>query len=221
MEGERPEPSQGRRRRVGAAPETRAQLIRVGMEILTAQGFNGTGIDEVLRRVGVPKGSFYHYFRSKDAFGEAVIAGYGDYFARKLERLFGDTGRPPLARLRAFVEEAKQGMRRYDFRRGCLVGNLAQEMAGMNEPFRARLSAILDDWRDRLTAVLSAAQAAGDLDAREDPRALAEFFWVGWEGAVLRAKLERSVAPLDHFAETFFHHVLGQEPSPSGPARPT
>jgi TetR/AcrR family transcriptional repressor of nem operon len=190
----------------------------MGTEILTEQGFNGTGIDEVLRRVAVPKGSFYHYFRSKEAFGEAVIASYGDYFAAKLERLFGDARRPPLQRLRDFVEEAKRGMRRYDFRRGCLVGNLGQEMAALNELFRAQLSAILDGWRDRLATLLEAAQAEGDLYAREDARALSEFFWIGWEGAVLRAKLARSVEPLDQFADTFFRRVLLQVADP--PARP-
>jgi TetR/AcrR family transcriptional repressor of nem operon len=209
------------RRREGGAMDTRTALIRVGTEILTEQGFNGTGIEAVLRRLQVPKGSFYHHFRSKDAFGEAVIANYGDYFARKLDRLVGDEAHPPLARLAAFVEEAKEGMSRFAFRRGCLVGNLGQEMAGLNEPFRAQLSAILDSWRDRLATLLEAAKAAGELDAHEDARAAAEFFWIGWEGAVLRSKLARSVEPLDRFADTFFRRVLGREPRRPARARKT
>ena len=130
-------------RRPGRPPKTdatgqstRDALIRCATAVLTERGFVSTGIDPILRQVGVPKGSFYHYFDSKEAFGQAVLAHYADYFARKLERLLGDVSLSPLARLRAFVADAKQGMARYDYRRGCLVGNLGQEAGGLNDGFR-------------------------------------------------------------------------------------
>ena len=59
---------------------TREALIRCGIELLTEQGFRTTSIEEVLNRVGVPKGSFYHFFKSKDDFGTAVIENYVDYY---------------------------------------------------------------------------------------------------------------------------------------------
>jgi TetR/AcrR family transcriptional regulator, transcriptional repressor for nem operon len=198
------------RRRPGRPPkrldehlDTRAALIRCGTEVLTEKGFAATGIDEVLRRVGVPKGSFYHYFDSKEAFGHAVIDHYAAYFARKLERCFGDPSRAPLARLQAFVDEACDGMARYAFRRGCLIGNLGQEMAVLPEAYRGRLEEVFLDWQARLACCLRAARAAGELAAQADSEALAAFFWIGWEGAVLRAKLVRSEAPLRQFAQGF------------------
>ncbi|WP_455132527.1 TetR/AcrR family transcriptional regulator, partial [Microbacterium aurum] len=66
--------------------DTREALLRCGMAVLTMQGISATGIDTVLKRVGVPKGSFYHYFDSKDAFGFEVLHRYAGYFARKLDR---------------------------------------------------------------------------------------------------------------------------------------
>lgn len=183
---------------------TREWLIRCGTEMLTEHGFVSTGIDPVLRRAGVPKGSFYHYFDSKEAFGQAVIESYAAYFARKLDRLLGDVSILPLARLRAFVADARQGMARYDFRRGCLVGNLGQEVGGLSEIVRVRLEAIFSDWEARVAACLREAQARGELAAEADCRQLAAFFWIGWEGAILRAKLVRSAAPLDLFADGFF-----------------
>lgn len=184
--------------------ETRELLLRAGLEVLTEKGFSSTGIDEILKRVGVPKGSFYHYFDSKEAFGAALIERYARYFAYKLERHFGDSSKQPLARLWAFVEDARTGMARHEFRRGCLIGNLGQEMAALPESYRASLIAVFHDWESRLARCLEAAQHRGEIPASVDYEQAAAFFWIGWEGAVLRAKLERSAKPLDVFALGFF-----------------
>ncbi len=90
--------------------DTRELLLRAGLEVLTEKGFSATGIDEILGRAGVPKGSFYHYFASKEAFGLALIERYGEFFARKLDRHLGNRGLPPLERLQAFVDDARAGM---------------------------------------------------------------------------------------------------------------
>ena len=188
--------------------DTRTALIRLGTEMCTERGFQVTGIDEVLKRVGVPKGSFYHFFSSKREFGEAVIENYAKYFARKLDRILGDVNRRPLERLAAFTREAQQGVAKYRFRRGCLVGNLGQELGGLDDVFRHRLEAVLLSWQRRTAQCLADALASGELPAGSDVNRLAEFFWIGWEGAILRAKLSRSTAPMEHFAEIFFAKVL-------------
>jgi TetR/AcrR family transcriptional repressor of nem operon len=192
-------PGSGERRR-----ETRERLVRCGIEILTEKGFASTGIDEVLRRVGVPKGSFYHYFASKDDFGRAVIDGYAAYFARKLDRWLLDADRPPLQRLRDFVEDGKRGLLRFGFRRGCLIGNLGQELGGTHDGFRPPLEAVFRDWQARVTRCLEAARNAGELAPDTDCDELATFFWIGWEGAILRAKLVRDLTPVDLFTDRFF-----------------
>lgn len=171
--------------------------------MLTEKGFSAVSIDEMLSAARMPKGSFYHYFASKEAFGMALIDAYADYFARKLDRCFEDEGRPPLDRLRAFFADAKAGMARFGYRRGCLVGNLGQEMGTLPEPFRDRLVAVFRDWEALLARCLSAAQSAGQIAPEADCDWLARFFWIGWEGAVLRAKLERGPAALDDFAMGF------------------
>lgn len=207
------------RRRPGRPPKeapsrlaTRAALIRGGLELLTERGFNSVGVEEVLRRVGVPKGSFYHYFSSKDDFGQQVLEAYAAYFARKLDRWLLDDARPPLARIAAFVADARAGMVRHRFDRGCLVGNLGQEMGALDESFRDRLEAVFQDWQARLAACLAAAVAAGELAAGIDCERWAAFFWIGWEGAVLRAKLVRDAAPLDLFATTFLNGLPRPQP---------
>lgn len=182
----------------------RELLLRAGLEVLTEKGFSATGIEEILGRVGVPKGSFYHYFDSKEAFGLALIERYGEFFARKLDRHLGNSALSPLARLSAFVDDARAGMARHDFRRGCLIGNLGQEMGSLPESFRARLRETFADWQARFARCLLEAQQAGELAGDADAAQLAAFFWIGWEGAVLRAKLEQSATPLELFAAHYF-----------------
>src|SRR5476649_442658 len=82
--------------------DTRAALIRRGTAMCTERGFQLTSIDELLRQVGVTKGSFYHFFRSKHEFGEAVIENYAQYFQRKLDRILNDNSRTALGRMHAF-----------------------------------------------------------------------------------------------------------------------
>lgn len=191
----------------GSRLETRERLVRCGIELLTEKGFASTGIDEVLKKVGVPKGSFYHYFSSKDDFGRAVIDGYAAYFANKLDHWLLNENRAPLERLHDFVEDGKNGLKRFDFRRGCLIGNMGQELGSTHEEFRTPLDDVFLDWQHRVERCLKAAITAGELSAKADCGKIAAFFWIGWEGAVLRSKLVRSTAPLDLFADTFFESL--------------
>ncbi|UCV12683.1 TetR/AcrR family transcriptional regulator [Dechloromonas denitrificans] len=183
--------------------DTRTLLIRRAIEMLTERGVSATALDDILKSAQVPKGSFYHYFASKDEFVAAALDAYADYFADKLDRHFLDVTRSPLARLAAFVDDACHGVARHDFCRGCLVGNLGQEVSTLDDKLRRRLEAIFNDWEQRLGTCLSAAVDAGELAAGSDCPALAHAFWVGWEGAILRARLLRSTAPMQAFFKLF------------------
>ena len=184
--------------------ETRQALISAGVSALTEKGFSATGIDEILRKVDVPKGSFYHYFKSKEAFGVELIDHYARYFSNKLDKIFLNESRTPMQRLHDFVDDAEVGMRRHNFTRGCLVGNLGQEMRALPPAYRELLIAVFQQWQARTAACLEAAAEAGEISPSIDCDKAAEFFWIGWEGAVLRAKLEESAVPLRRFAEGFF-----------------
>jgi len=190
-------------------------LLRTGLEVLTEKGFSATGLDEILGRAGVPKGSFYHYFDSKEAFGLELIDRYADFFARKLDRHFSQPEPSPLARVRAFVDDARDGMARHEYSRGCLIGNLGQEMGALPESFRARLRATFEDWQRRLAACLTAAQQPASSPIRQTPRS-----WPHASGsagkarccarssnaATCRLRCSRSFSSMDCLAAEFFCH---------------
>ena len=183
--------------------ETRVRLIRHGIEMFTLKGFSSTGLDEILRHEKVPKGSFYHYFQNKEAFGEAVITEYAQYFANKLDRNFSNNQLSPMQRLQSFVEEACHGMQKHRYKRGCLIGNLGQELGSLPPAFREQLDSVFLNWQLRLGVLLKEAQEADELSKDEDTKALSAFFWIGWEGAILKAKLEHSDQPMRLFTEYF------------------
>lgn len=187
--------------------DTRDLLIRSGVATLTEQGFASAGIDSILKRVGVPKGSFYHYFKSKEDFGLAVINNYASYFAYKLDKCLLNTAHTPLVRLQNFAEDAKRGIEKYQFKRGCLVGNLGQEVGLLPISFRDVLQDIFHVWESKVTLCLREAQACGDIKASHNCQQLAEYFWIGWEGAVMRARLVQSVSPLDLYIHTFITNI--------------
>jgi len=192
---------------------TRERLVRAGLEAVLEAGWAATGVDKVLRSVGVPKGSFYYYFASKDEFGYALLESYQGFFLKRLERCFGTAADPgaaerPLSRQMAdFLAESVDGMRRFEWRRGCLVGALGQELGGLHEGFRQRLETSLQAWEHVLAATIRRAQARGEIRPGLLAERLARGFWAAWEGAVLRARLARSPEPLARAVEDFTHLI--------------
>ena len=188
--------------------DTRHEILRIGTDLIARQGFNATGIDAVLKAAGVPKGSFYHYFKSKDDFGLAVIDHFAAGFARRLEAFLEDEEVGPCDRLRNFFESSLARVTQNQCTRGCLIGNLGQELAGFNEGFRARLDAIFGHWRGSFATCLRRAQELGELAPELDAELVAGFLLSGWEGAILRAKVMKSPQPMRDFIDVVFATTL-------------
>ncbi|MFC3392718.1 TetR/AcrR family transcriptional regulator [Aidingimonas halophila] len=192
---------------------TRDELIRVGSDIIARQGYNTTGLNEVLSAAGVPKGSFYYYFTSKEDFGLAVIDDFASAYESRLDATLGDTSKTPLERLRAYFAEGVSEMASCECTRGCLIGNLGQELAARNDAFRDRLECVFRSWERRFADCLEAARKAGELRPDCDPQSLAGFLLTGWEGAILRAKVTQSVAPMTTFIDILLSHLLVEDPA--------
>ncbi|MBR7888111.1 TetR/AcrR family transcriptional regulator [Marinomonas sp. A79] len=183
--------------------DTRESLLRAGMSMLTESGFSQSGIDPILKSVGVPKGSFYYYFSSKEAFGLAVLARYRRYFEAKLDGFLLDDAFSPLERLQRFALDAQDGMARHDFKRGCLVGNLEQESSLLSEAFQQALQDTYASWQFRVAICLQEAKKQQLMAENSQIDRLAQVFWMGWEGAVHRARLEKSSQPLSVFIDFY------------------
>lgn len=188
--------------------DTRLRLLEAGTQIMLEKGYNATGIMEVLQSVGVPKGSFYWYFQSKEDFGLAIIDQFDQAMTEKLNLYLNDATKTPLERLRHYCIEGRKNLQAAKCRKGCLIGNLSQEMADQSEVFRARLEEIMSKWRIRFTDCIGKAQELGEISSEFAPGDLAEFFLSGWDGAVMRSKTTKNTGPQDAFIRIMFDHVL-------------
>lgn len=184
-------------------------LAEAGLQLFFANGFNGTGVKEIVDAIGVPKGSFYAYYPSKEALGAAAIDRYWAGADQRLAPLASDAA--PEIRIRDHFRLLSALVVEQDFRNGCLLGNFSAEVAASSEMMRETLADRFQRWQGRLEEVLRQAESDGTLREGVDPAAAAEFLITSWEGAVLKAKADRSATPLERF-ETFALQAIFARP---------
>ena len=188
--------------------DTKLALIRAGRQFIVEKGYNHTGIKEVLGVVGVPKGSFYHFFNSKEEFGLAIIDYDSQMHDLVVEKYLKDTSLSPLSRLEKYFTFKLEEFESLQYREGCLFGNLSQEMSDQSEQFRERLEVATQRWREQFADCIEAAQSVGEISKEQSAHDLAEFCLNSWEGALLQMKVTKSDAPLKNYIQFMFGAIL-------------
>lgn len=182
------------------------QLLTAGLNRFHGHGYHGTAVQDITTTAGVPKGSFYNHYASKEALAVAAIH---QYIAESPVQVLFDPGAgSPVARLRAHFDELRRRFDDSGMTRGCLLGNLSNEVADHSETIRATLEQAFAAWVMVITQVLDAARDAGEIAAELDTATTAGFLLNAWEGALLRARASRSTDPLDAFFTMTFTVVL-------------
>ena len=188
--------------------DTRAALIEAGIRIMFEKGYNNTGIQEVLLMGRAPKGSFYHYFPSKEQFALEVIEVFDRRYCAFLCNIMNKPGCSALERLHGYCVLERRRLSAHQCRGGCLIGNLSLEMADQHDGLRQALLKVFTGWRGIFADCVRAGQNAGQLNNAISAEKLAELFLTGWSAAVASAKLQKSIEPLDAFIESFFPYIL-------------
>jgi TetR/AcrR family transcriptional regulator, transcriptional repressor for nem operon len=190
------------------AHNTRDQLLQAGLRRIHSQGYASTGVTEILNEAGVPKGSFYHYFPSKELFAEEVLKLYVQGENERTEKILRDGKAPPLKRLRKYFEELIAVFGPGAAVSGCMIGNLSLEMADHSDSIQSLLRGSFAHWQAGIANVLREAIERGDLAASSKPEELASFLLNSYQGALLRSKADRSNKPLANFLHFAFNVVL-------------
>lgn len=176
--------------------EIRERLLDEGVALLMEQGYHGTGLQEIVQKVGVPKGSFYNYFPSKEEFSAEVVQHYIEPFIRQLDAHLQRKDISAEAALRSYFDELIAETVQKNFKGGCLLGNLIGEIGDTSELCQTSLREAVHRYREKLREGLARGQKEGSFRKDMDARDMADFLVNVWQGALLRMKIERSVRPL-------------------------
>ncbi|MFJ9544461.1 TetR family transcriptional regulator C-terminal domain-containing protein [Streptomyces sp. NPDC101225] len=183
----------------------REEIVNAAADVFHTHGYNAAGVKDITEAAGVPKGSFYNHFESKEALALTILELYGE--TRRLDEL-SDRSVEPLVRLRAHFEFLRDEQEQYGFTRGCLLGNFGAEVADHSTALRCRICEGFDQWSRALAGALRDAITTGDIDSTVDPDTTAVFLLSAWEGALVAARSSRSATPFDAFFSLVFDRLL-------------
>lgn len=193
-------------------PPTRAKILAAGEALMLAKGFAGTTVDDVCSSASVTKGSFFHYFESKEALAKSLLDGFAQ---RQAARLFGDgaTGAPaPLDRLHAFIDGMIEAAKE-PTTKGCLLGTIAQETVETHPELCQLCGELFGGFVSRVTELLAAARDSEGAAARFDPEELSRYLLALIQGSLLVRKATGDTRVLERNLVQFrgyLTHLLGK-----------
>jgi TetR/AcrR family transcriptional repressor of nem operon len=183
-------------------------LLQVGLDLVWSRGFNATGIEAILKEAKIPKGSFYNFFSSKEEFSLAIIDKFVAARSEELSSILNDAYLPAIERVKKSFETIITEFEKNGCYKGCLLGNLGQEMSDQFDNVRQRLEQSIQLWEKRVSDVLIQAQNEKSIPAYIDTKMLAENMIASFQGALLRSKIKKSSEPLRNFIRLYFNVFL-------------
>lgn len=172
-----------------ARPSHRQALIDASLEVFQALGFNGSSVQDITDAAGVPKGSFYNHFASKEELlGEALVL----YISQSGVGILKDERYAPLDRLRKHFKANWKILRDRDYKSGCFLGAMSSEISDSHETSREQFQKYFNAWSSAIESVLLQAKDAGEIESTIDCQALSRFLLNAWQGSLLRAKVSKS-----------------------------
>ena len=178
---------------------TKEKLIKTGAKMMLAKSYHAVGIQEILTEVNVPKGSFYYYFDSKEAFGIAIIEYYGEQLANAIRKTLTDSNYSPRKRIVKYFILIRDYYAINGYGTGCLVAKLATEVTNPSVSMRNTLKEEFDKWIALFATCIREGQRQGEINLDNEAEAMAEFLYTSWEGALIRMQVNNDLGPIEHF----------------------
>ena len=191
--------------------DVRESILENGQRIMAGKGFSAVGLNEILAEARVPKGSFYHYFSSKEAFGEAMLQAYFDNYLADLDEVLRRPGLTMAQRLIAYLQQWQETQSFFDCQGKCLAVKLGAEVADLSEAMRAALKHGTSGITQRLKQAIETGVAEGSLSIDGEPTAVAQSLYQLWLGASVLVKIVRNTQPFTSAMMTT-HQILHLPP---------
>ena len=196
-----------RKQPTSRATDTKTHLLDTAQRIVGAKGFASVGLNQLLGAAGIPKGSFYYYFASKEAFGKALLEHYFEKDLQQIDNFLTEPGRNALDRLIAYWQTFRANQEHDDPNGKCLAVKLGAEVSDMSEDMRLALKAGNAAIISRLARVLKEGVADGSVAISGSPSATAQTLYQIWMGASLVSKISHDGAAFS-IANTATQRIL-------------
>ena len=175
---------------MGRCSDARDRLLATAAELLHERGYTAVSVADICESAGLKKGSFYHFFESKQALALATLERFAELNRERVERINAHhmSAREKLRTLfMGMYDGCCERAAANSPLLGCPIGNIAAELAGRDDAITDKLQSIFAEWREGIVKILEQADTNGELDV-SDPKATAETLLASVQGAVLLAR---------------------------------
>jgi len=183
------------------------KILENGLELIREKGYHNTGIDDILKVNQIPKGSFYNFFKSKEEFSIRALQRYTNQQTKWVEEILSNKSRTAFERLQYLYIKLIAGNLEENCRKGCLVGNMTQEMGGLSEAISKQADKSLQGITAIIASCIQEGQEAGEIRSDYSAGDLAEYLHNSFYGFLLRAKASRHSKHFDIFMEMVFNFI--------------
>jgi TetR/AcrR family transcriptional repressor of nem operon len=170
-----------------SVPNARENLFASAAVLFQRFGYAGVSIRDITSSVGIPKGTFYNHFRSKEALASAILS---QHFNALLEVLGEGGSETAGARLRRHFESIAPSTQEPRSSPLQVISTLAAEGPALPSALALQIAEGVRLWSNKVAALISVAQAEGRIDGEENPDLLAALFINCWQGAMIRSKCD-------------------------------
>jgi TetR/AcrR family transcriptional repressor of nem operon len=189
-----------------ARPSVRNKIVEAALKVFVEKGFNACSVQDITDAAGVPKGSFYNHFASKEALGAEIVVLYGKGNTRR--EILADQSIPALDRLQRHFTALNRFFSGEGCEYGCLIGNFSAELSDQSPLIREELLKVFKRWTAEIEFAIRDGQAEGSISKKLKAGEIASFLINAYEGTILRARVDKTPRAFKAFMKVTFSSIL-------------
>ncbi len=188
--------------------DTKERILFEGAKLIHLNGYNNTGLQEILKMANIPKGSFYFYFKNKEDFGLQLIDFYLGNIMKKWHQFYNQEDVSPIQRLRDFYDWFISVNRKAGFKGGCPIGNLSQELGDVNDVFQVKLNDAFTQVKEMISKYLQEAQDIDEISKKLNIAETSDLIFSCFQGALIQMKVARNTNSVENINKMLFDMIL-------------
>lgn len=184
------------------------EILKKGLEVMCANGYNSTSVNDIVKAAGIPKGSFYFYFKSKEDFSIKALETYINMFRDEFESTLSDTSVSPLEKVKKIINMKLEAIQNDPMlSNGCYLMKLNGEMSCCNENIRQAILGQITYFKSMVTGIVQEAMDKGEIKY-DDATAMTEFIFNSMDGSLELYKATQDPSTLSNFKKVLFDYIL-------------